>query len=147
MRPLRPLARKYLSDPTEDVRVATENQLAEFLREIKEVTLVQKRYAEDQRLKELAAAESQAIAVEGDPPPSADPALAKEDVFESSEPDADAETGTAISEYGERDLGSKYFRCIPTLSLMRCSLGARPGREAELRRDHRDPAPPTRRTT
>ncbi|KAI9512329.1 hypothetical protein F5148DRAFT_17533 [Russula earlei] len=33
-------ARKYLSDPTEDVRIAAENQLAEFLREIREVTIV-----------------------------------------------------------------------------------------------------------
>ncbi|PPQ71095.1 hypothetical protein CVT24_009846 [Panaeolus cyanescens] len=31
---------KYLSDPTEDVRVATEGLLAEFLREIRDVTLV-----------------------------------------------------------------------------------------------------------
>ena len=32
--------RKYLSDPTEDVRVATENLLADFLREIRDVTVV-----------------------------------------------------------------------------------------------------------
>ncbi|EJF62368.1 ARM repeat-containing protein [Dichomitus squalens LYAD-421 SS1] len=38
---------KYLSDPTDDVRVATESLLADFLREIKEVTVVQKRH-EDQ---------------------------------------------------------------------------------------------------
>ncbi|TFK94207.1 ARM repeat-containing protein [Polyporus arcularius HHB13444] len=38
---------KYLSDPTDDVRVATESLLADFLREIREVTLVQKR-AEEQ---------------------------------------------------------------------------------------------------
>lgn len=31
---------KYLSDPTEDVRVATENLLADFLREIRDVTVV-----------------------------------------------------------------------------------------------------------
>ncbi|KAL0950290.1 hypothetical protein HGRIS_010269 [Hohenbuehelia grisea] len=31
---------KYLSDPTEDVRVATETLLADFLREIREVTIV-----------------------------------------------------------------------------------------------------------
>ncbi|KAI0080789.1 ARM repeat-containing protein [Panus rudis PR-1116 ss-1] len=39
---------KYLSDPTEDVRIATENLLADFLREIKEVTAVQKRQQEAQ---------------------------------------------------------------------------------------------------
>ncbi|KAF9480691.1 ARM repeat-containing protein [Pholiota conissans] len=31
---------KYLSDPTEDVRVATENLLADFLRELRDVTIV-----------------------------------------------------------------------------------------------------------
>ncbi|KAJ4479209.1 vacuolar protein 14 C-terminal Fig4p binding-domain-containing protein [Lentinula aciculospora] len=34
---------KYLSDPTEDVRVATEVLLADFLREIRDVTVVRKR--------------------------------------------------------------------------------------------------------
>lgn len=43
--------RKYLSDPTEDVRIATENLLADFLREIREVSLSQKRYEEQSKLK------------------------------------------------------------------------------------------------
>ncbi|KAI0042285.1 ARM repeat-containing protein [Auriscalpium vulgare] len=47
---------KYLSDPTEDVRIATENQLAEFLREIREVTVVRK-HQEDQVKAEEAEAE------------------------------------------------------------------------------------------
>ncbi|KAG8680572.1 hypothetical protein FRC09_018136, partial [Ceratobasidium sp. 395] len=34
---------KYLSDPTEDVRVAAENVLSDFLLEIQEITLLQKR--------------------------------------------------------------------------------------------------------
>ncbi|KAI0722685.1 ARM repeat-containing protein [Earliella scabrosa] len=37
---------KYLSDPTDDVRVATEGLLADFLREIKEVTAVQRQHQE-----------------------------------------------------------------------------------------------------
>jgi len=37
---------KYLSDPTEDVRVATENILADFLREIKDVSMVRQRKEE-----------------------------------------------------------------------------------------------------
>ncbi|EGO02004.1 hypothetical protein SERLA73DRAFT_104235 [Serpula lacrymans var. lacrymans S7.3] len=37
---------KYLSDPTEDVRVATENLLADFLREIRDVSIVRKRQEE-----------------------------------------------------------------------------------------------------
>ncbi|CAK5275334.1 unnamed protein product [Mycena citricolor] len=37
---------KYLSDPTEDVRVATETLLADFVREIRDVTVVRKRTEE-----------------------------------------------------------------------------------------------------
>ncbi|KAI0774503.1 ARM repeat-containing protein [Fomes fomentarius] len=37
---------KYLSDPTDDVRVATERLLADFLREIRNVTIVQKQHQE-----------------------------------------------------------------------------------------------------
>jgi hypothetical protein len=36
--------RKYLSDPTEDVRVATENLLADFLREIHDVTIISRQF-------------------------------------------------------------------------------------------------------
>ena len=43
--------RKYLSDPTDDVRVATEGLLADFLREIREVTIVQRRHEEQLRAK------------------------------------------------------------------------------------------------
>ena len=38
--------RKYLSDPTEDVRVATESALADFLHEIRQVCLVKKQSEE-----------------------------------------------------------------------------------------------------
>ncbi|KAF9814389.1 hypothetical protein IEO21_05123 [Rhodonia placenta] len=48
---------KYLSDPTQDVRVATENLLADFLREICEVTAVQQRSEEQLKAKREAAAE------------------------------------------------------------------------------------------
>ncbi|KAJ7068616.1 vacuolar protein 14 C-terminal Fig4p binding-domain-containing protein [Mycena amicta] len=37
---------KYLSDPTEDVRVATETLLADFVREIRDITVVRKRTEE-----------------------------------------------------------------------------------------------------
>lgn len=43
--------RKYLSDPTDDVKVATESLLADFLREIRDVTIVQRRYEEQQKAK------------------------------------------------------------------------------------------------
>ncbi|KAI0677307.1 ARM repeat-containing protein [Trametes maxima] len=42
---------KYLSDPTDDVRVATEGLLADFLREIRDVTVVQRRQEEQVRVK------------------------------------------------------------------------------------------------
>lgn len=41
---------KYLSDPTEDVRVATENLLADFLREMRDIAFVQRRAEEKARL-------------------------------------------------------------------------------------------------
>jgi vacuole morphology and inheritance protein 14 len=45
------LPRKYLSDPTEDVRVATEILLADFLREIRDVSTVRKKTEEQSKLK------------------------------------------------------------------------------------------------
>lgn len=41
--------RKYLSDPTEDVRVSTENLLAEFLQEVRDIAVAQKRREEKLR--------------------------------------------------------------------------------------------------
>ncbi|KAI0340907.1 ARM repeat-containing protein [Trametopsis cervina] len=48
---------KYLSDPTEDVRIATENLLADFLREIRDVTLVQRHHEDQLKAKKAAEAE------------------------------------------------------------------------------------------
>ncbi|KAF8204638.1 vacuolar protein 14 C-terminal Fig4p binding-domain-containing protein [Pholiota molesta] len=42
---------KYLSDPTEDVRVATENLLADFLRELRDVTIVSQQLEQQGKLK------------------------------------------------------------------------------------------------
>jgi vacuole morphology and inheritance protein 14 len=42
---------KYLSDPTEDVRVATETLLADFVREIRDVSVVTKRQEEKAKSK------------------------------------------------------------------------------------------------
>ncbi|KAI5120665.1 hypothetical protein M0805_006954 [Coniferiporia weirii] len=41
---------KYLSDPTEDVRIATENLLADFLREMRSIAMVQKRTEDKAKL-------------------------------------------------------------------------------------------------
>ena len=57
--------RKYLSDPTEDVRIAAENQLAEFLREIREVTVVRKHREEEERLREAKPEENNWTEAEG----------------------------------------------------------------------------------
>jgi vacuole morphology and inheritance protein 14 len=48
--------RKYLSDPTEDVRVATETLLADFLREIRDVSIVRRQL--DEQAKARTPAES-----------------------------------------------------------------------------------------
>lgn len=55
---------KYLSDPTDDVRIATENLLADFLREIREVTMVQREY--EARLKSEADNDLQSRRTEAD---------------------------------------------------------------------------------
>lgn len=50
---------KYLSDPTEDVRIATENLLADFQREIREVTVIQRHHEEQSKEKHDGDAEPQ----------------------------------------------------------------------------------------
>jgi vacuole morphology and inheritance protein 14 len=45
------MCRKYLSDPTEDVRVATETLLADFLREIRDVSYVRRQVEEQAKSK------------------------------------------------------------------------------------------------
>ncbi|KAH8984270.1 ARM repeat-containing protein [Lactarius akahatsu] len=55
---------KYLSDPTEDVRIAAENQLAEFLREIREVTIVRKHREEQQRAGDIESEDHNRVDVE-----------------------------------------------------------------------------------
>jgi len=47
---LRSLRSKYLSDPTEDVRVATENLLADLLRELRDVTVVSRQLEQHTKL-------------------------------------------------------------------------------------------------
>ncbi|RDB19828.1 Protein VAC14 [Hypsizygus marmoreus] len=49
---------KYLSDPTEDVRVATETILADFLREIRDVSIVRRQTEEQTKTKTARPAES-----------------------------------------------------------------------------------------
>ena len=55
--PPNPPSRKYLSDPTEDVRVATEVVLSEFLKEIRDITVVARRAHNEQTTKQDTTAE------------------------------------------------------------------------------------------
>jgi vacuole morphology and inheritance protein 14 len=117
------LARKYLSDPTEDVRIAAENQLAEFLREIREVTIVRKHREEQQRLREIEPEEkrraepergkgrTQDIAVLPDTERVSfpDSSLSLAPTSEVEKPNGDVE-----SDVNERDPGGASLRCIPT---------------------------------
>jgi len=55
-----PPSRKYLSDPTEDVRVATEVVLSEFLKEIRDITVVaRKTHSEQVAKREVAIEEAE----------------------------------------------------------------------------------------
>lgn len=50
---------KYLSDPIEDVRVSTENLLAEFLQEVRDIAVAQKRREDKLRKEKEAAAKKE----------------------------------------------------------------------------------------
>ncbi|KAI0057608.1 ARM repeat-containing protein [Artomyces pyxidatus] len=93
---------KYLSDPTEDVRIATENQLAEFLREIREVTIVRKHRDEQLKLQEAAAEEQARLEAEADAA-SSDPKSR-----DTETPDAEGEkvNGAPEPDVDERDPGA-----------------------------------------
>lgn len=58
--------RRYLSDPTQDVKVATENLLADFLREVRDVTLLQKRYEAHAKVRKEAELEEEARRAENE---------------------------------------------------------------------------------
>jgi vacuole morphology and inheritance protein 14 len=110
--------RKYLSDPTEDVRIAAENQLAEFLREIREVTIVRKHREEQERLREVEPDGKDRTETEQPKERSSDTAAASDaerfsslhgnQLLASSEkPNVDAER-----DMNERDVGGTFQRCV-----------------------------------
>jgi hypothetical protein len=143
------LDRKYLSDPTEDVRIATENQLAEFLREIKEVTLVQKQREEEHRTREDAATAAAAETVslldevqrEGGDDAATDSdrgGFIKEDVYEGSQSEVDNAKSATDGEGIYRDPGSTYITSAWSDIADRRSLGTRTGRQNKLRRHYGD---------
>ncbi|KAI0258589.1 ARM repeat-containing protein [Gloeopeniophorella convolvens] len=102
---------KYLSDPTEDVRIAAENQLAEFLREIRDVTIVRKHREEEQRLREAELEEQSRVDAERAKEQSLDIPLSDTDRVaflngsESPVPPSDPEKPDVESYLNERDTG------------------------------------------
>jgi vacuole morphology and inheritance protein 14 len=107
--------RKYLSDPTEDVRIAAENQLAEFLREIREVTVVRKHREEQERLREAKPEEN--TETEGTKERFSDIAISDPDraIFHSSNLPLSSETEKQNEDLeldmNERNLGGMFPPC------------------------------------
>ena len=108
--------RKYLSDPTEDVRIAAENQLAEFLREIREVTVVRKHREEEERLRESKPEENSWTEAEGTKERSSDIAIADPDraTLQSSNLPLSSETEKQNEDLeldvDERNIGGMFLR-------------------------------------
>ena len=115
------MPRKYLSDPTEDVRIAAENQLAEFLREIREVTVVRKHREEQERLREAKPEENTWTETEAIKERSSDIAISDTEratllngnllLAPSSEVDKQNEVELDMI---ERNLGGTFRRCTLT---------------------------------
>ncbi len=112
-------SRKYLSDPTEDVRIAAENQLAEFLREIREVTIVRKHREEQECLREAKPEESNWAEAEGIKERSSDIAIFDPEraTFPSSNLPLSSETEKQnedlASDMNERNIGGMFPPCAP----------------------------------
>ncbi len=107
-------SRKYLSDPTEDVRIAAENQLAEFLREIREVTIVRKHREEQQRSGDVESEEHNRVDAERVKERSSDIAALSDtervsflngDSSLALPLDVEKPSGDAESDVNERDVG------------------------------------------
>jgi vacuole morphology and inheritance protein 14 len=110
-------SRKYLSDPTEDVRIAAENQLAEFLREIREVTVVRKHREEEECLQEAKPEENNWTEAEGTKEPSSDIVISDPDrsTFNGSNPPLSSETEKQNEDpelnMNERNSGGMFPQC------------------------------------
>lgn len=91
------LSRKYLSDPGEDVRVATEVVLSEFLKEIRDITAVARKTQNEQAPKREVAIEEveQSSQNQGDTTP-----------IHSEEEDGDlAYPDGSNTDFDDRDVG------------------------------------------
>ena len=89
-----PPSRKYLSDPTEDVRVATEVVLSEFLKEIRDITVVARKTHNEQAAKQETSVEGTELGDQEDTTP----------VYSEEEGDVNYPDGTN-TDLDDRDLG------------------------------------------
>jgi vacuole morphology and inheritance protein 14 len=119
------LSRKYLSDPTEDVRIAAENQLAELLREIREVTIVRKHREEQQRLGDVESEEHNRVDAERVKERSSDIAalsdtervsLINGDSSLALPLDLEKPNGDTESDVNERDVGGASRCYVPAIT-------------------------------
>ena len=94
---------KYLSDPTEDVRTATENLLADFLREMRDIAIVQKRSEDKARhIRDMEAYEQARKA--DDTLPDITMTHPERAAFL---PEGESSTGETVAEQDVKDIGSE----------------------------------------
>lgn len=114
---------KYLSDPTVDVRVATETVLADFLHEIQDVASVSRKHRERAKARKDAKAAANLTSEAEQPPdiilsPDEQSAFFKENDVESPEPDETIKKDDAGPETGS--MFSIFFRLCSILTIIQC---------------------------
>jgi vacuole morphology and inheritance protein 14 len=118
--------RKYLEDPTEDVKIATENILADFLKEIRDVTAVQKRMEETKSRRTTASIRQSARQATND-----EVSRLEQGAFIAGggEDDAEYDKASILKDEPEGidNSGSKLIKDLTALVLTWRSLGTRTG--------------------
>lgn len=112
--------RRYLSDPTDDVRTTTEKTLGEMLREIVDITMAQRAHELETRAKREAESDQQSRRMGGDNLPDITLATSERAEFvpEYDEDSVDDESPTPVDERegdGEvdtRSVGSEFCALI-----------------------------------
>lgn len=100
-----PPSSKYLSDPTDDVRVATEVVLSEFLKEIRDITSVARKASGEQAPKREVAIEE--VEPSGQSQGDTTPIHSEEGDGDANYPDGSS------ADFDDRDAGSQWFLLIP----------------------------------
>lgn len=95
------LSSKYLSDPNEDVRVATEVVLSEFLKEIRGITAVARKAHGEQAPKRDVAIEE--VEPSGESQGDTTPIHSEEDDGDMNYPDG------STMDFDDRDVGCQWF--------------------------------------